>query len=82
MTLEELLARVLREPVAKLTEDVGPRTLKSWDSLQHLELITAVEKQYNVRFTAAEILSIDSVGKMRQILLQKGCDCPVRPSAR
>jgi acyl carrier protein len=72
MKLEELFATVLREPVSTLSNEASPTTIRSWDSLRHIELVMAAEAQYGVRFETSEVVTIRSLGGMRELLQRKG----------
>ncbi|HSA80026.1 MAG TPA: acyl carrier protein [Geminicoccaceae bacterium] len=72
MQLEELFAKVLREPVTSLSAESSPKTMTSWDSLRHIELIMSAEAEYGVSFTTSEVTTIRTLGCMRELLLQKG----------
>jgi acyl carrier protein len=72
MTLEELFARTLGEPVGLFSDDSSPATVRSWDSLRHIELVMAAEAAYGVRFETAEVATIRTFGCMRGILRRKG----------
>ncbi len=72
MQLENLFANLLQEPLESINDDTSPRNTKSWDSLKHLELVMAVEGAYSVQFTMAEIVGLNSVGRVRELLRMKG----------
>jgi acyl carrier protein len=72
MSIEELFASVLAVPAASLNDEASPATIKNWNSLGHLNLITAMEDIYGVSFSSAEIRSIKSLGGARAILQAKG----------
>jgi acyl carrier protein len=72
MKLEELFAAILREPVSMLTNQASPATVRSWDSLRHIELVMAAETEYGVQFETSEVVTIRTLGCMRELLQQKG----------
>jgi acyl carrier protein len=72
MKLEELFATILREPVSVLSNEASPATVRSWDSLRHIELVMAAETQYGVQFETSEVVTIRTLGCMRELLQQKG----------
>ena len=72
MRLEELFASVLQEPAATLSDAASPTTHRSWDSLRHIELVMAAEAQYGVQFATSEVVTIRTLGCMRERLQQKG----------
>jgi acyl carrier protein len=72
MSLNQLLATVLKVDEQSVTEDTSAKNLKAWNSLRHVELVMAIEKQYQLRFTAAEVVALQSVRQIREILGKRG----------
>jgi acyl carrier protein len=70
--LREIFASVLQEPIEKITDDAGPRTLRSWDSLRHVELVIEVESSFGVSFKPSEVFAINSFQGFRNALIRKG----------
>ena len=48
-----------------------PQDINGWDSLAHIRLIVAIEKSFCLRFTAAEISSLENVGQIAELILKK-----------
>jgi acyl carrier protein len=42
-----------------------------WDSLNHVNVILAVEKKYNIRFKNLEILRLKNVGDLQKLVNSK-----------
>ncbi len=55
---------ILDEGDVALTEKSTADDVEGWDSLTHVELVAAVEKQFKIRFTAKEIQSWKNIGEM------------------
>ena len=72
--LHEVIAKALRVAADSVADETSPETLKRWDSLHHLDLMTAVEDAYGVRFSTAEVLRATSVAEIRRLLREKGVD--------
>jgi len=70
--LDERLATVfeavLGPEASRLSEEDGPGAIASWDSVNHLNLVLAVEAEFGVRFTTSEIPDLLSIGKIRERL--------------
>ncbi len=45
---------------------------KGWDSLKNMEIILSVESCFGVRFTAKELLTLNSVSSIYSCLQKKG----------
>ena len=54
----------------RLTEGTTAADIEDWDSLMHVTLCVAVEKQFRVRLNAMQIARLDNVGKMVDLLLE------------
>ncbi|MFO7445103.1 MAG: acyl carrier protein [Ignavibacteriaceae bacterium] len=42
-----------------------------WDSLSHINVILAVEKEYGVRFKGTEVLRLKSIGDLQKLVDSK-----------
>ncbi|GAB1694968.1 acyl carrier protein [Krasilnikovia sp. M28-CT-15] len=68
---DEIVAAQLDLPADELSDDLGPRTLASWTSLKHIQLVAAIEDEFGVKLVAREIRSIRTVGDLRRIVAGK-----------
>ena len=73
-TLHVIVARALRVPVASIFDESSPETLRRWDSLSHLDLMTEIEEAYGVTFSTADMVRAQSVGQIRRLLREKGIE--------
>ena len=46
-------------------------TVNGWDSLAHMELVLKIEKEFEIRFEAREIMVIESLGQMIELVSTK-----------
>lgn len=47
-----------------LNDQTTANDIIEWDSLAHIHLIVAIERQFEIRFTSKEMQSWDNVGEM------------------
>ena len=51
-------------------ETVAPE-VPGWDSLNHVNVILAVEKHFGIRFKGVEILKLKNIGDLQQLVNTK-----------
>ena len=78
MTREEIFGK-LNEVFRDVFEDdditVGDATtaddIEDWDSLEHINLINAIEQEFGIKFNMGQIVSMKNVGEMVTIIESK-----------
>lgn len=55
---------VFDDDTLHITPDMTANDVDGWDSLSHVNLITAVEAKFNLRFTQKELLKQKNVGDL------------------
>jgi acyl carrier protein len=66
--LVKTAASVLRLPCEQVSNDTAMGQCPSWDSLNHFNLILAVEQAFGVRFSSAVIPDLTSIRALREEL--------------
>jgi acyl carrier protein len=51
-----------------------PTEVPNWDSLGHVQLVEAMQKEFGVEFAVSEIMEMEDVGKIREILARHGIE--------
>jgi acyl carrier protein len=73
--LAERLQRIFRETFNDDTIEIfGQMTAKDlaeWDSINHIALVLAIEKEFDVRLNASEVGKLENVGAMIDLLVGK-----------
>lgn len=46
--------------------------IEDWDSLEHINLIEAVEQEFRMRFKMKEVSGMKDVGEMADIIFERG----------
>jgi acyl carrier protein len=68
--LREIFADVFlfTEP---LTPRTGPDDVPKWDSLRHIELVSAIEQTYKISLSMDEMMEMVSVGDIQKVLARR-----------
>jgi acyl carrier protein len=69
--IKELMANIFEVEVSDIGEDASPENIESWDSLKHMNLIVALEEEFNVQFTDEEMLQMLNFQLISLILKEK-----------
>ena len=66
--LAELMADILDVKVAEVTPDTVRDGHPTWDSFNHLRLMTAIEEEFGIQFSMDEIEAIETAGQLDALL--------------
>jgi acyl carrier protein len=71
-TVEEVVSRVFGVERASVNESSSPESVEGWDSMGHLNLVAALEKNFNVSIDIGDVIEMVNVQRIREILLAYG----------
>ncbi len=69
--LNEVFQDVFDDGSIEISESTTADDIDGWDSLEHITLISAVEKAFKMRFTMKEVSGMKNVGEMIDILAER-----------
>jgi acyl carrier protein len=69
--LQPIFQDVLDQPELVVTSRSSAQTVEDWDSLAHVNLVTAIEKHFKVRFALGELQELKDVGDMVALIHRK-----------
>lgn len=72
--IKNVMCAVFEVPVADITDEASPDTIESWDSLNHMNLVLALEEEFGVQFTDEEIVELMNYPLIKLILSKKSKD--------
>jgi acyl carrier protein len=55
-------------PADKITAESSPETIERWDSVQHLNLVLALEEKVNVQFEPEDIEQMKNIGAVATLV--------------
>lgn len=69
--VQSIFQDVLDNDDIELSTETTAEDVEEWDSLSHIQLIVAIEKEFKIKFTSKEILSWGNIGEMLDCILAK-----------
>ena len=55
-------------PADQITTESSPETIGNWDSMQHLNLVLAIEEKFGVQFDPEDIEHMNNVGAVATLV--------------
>lgn len=69
--LNEIFRDVFDDESIEVLENTTADDIEDWDSLEHINLVVAIEKQFKMKFTMGEVTTMKNVGEMVDIILSR-----------
>ena len=69
--VNDIFIDVLDNDDVVLNYETQAKDVEDWDSLNHIQLVVAIEKHFQLKFTSLEIQSWKNVGDMLDTIISK-----------
>ena len=73
-TLNEVFQDVFDDESITVNEETTADDFEDWDSLEHINLIAAVEQEFGMKFTMGQVVTMKNVGEMADIIMSQIAD--------
>ncbi len=70
--LEKIFSQALNLPLEQVQETLSYRSVPQWDSISHMALVAALEKEFGIFMETQDVIDLSSVAKGREILKKYG----------
>ena len=72
LRLNAVFRDVFGDDSLSVTPDTTSDDIEDWDSIEHINLIAAVESEFAMRFKMREVSGMKNVGEMIAIIQERG----------
>ena len=72
--LTEIFRETFDDESIVLNRDLAAKDVKDWNSFNHINLMIAIETEFDVVLQPQEVQAAGSVGDLVDLLKTKGCD--------
>ena len=69
--INEVFRDVFEDDDITVTDETTADDIEDWDSLEHINLINAIEQEFGIKFSMGQIVSMKNVGEMADIIMEK-----------
>lgn len=66
--LNRVFQEVFDDDEIEITDGTTAADIDEWDSLMHITLVVAIEKEFGIRLNAAEVGKLENVGAMLRLI--------------
>lgn len=70
-TLNEIFCNVFDDESIVLQDSTNANDIEDWDSLEQINLIVAIENEFQMMFDIEEINELANVGQMADLIIRK-----------
>lgn len=69
--LNQVFEDVFDDEEIRVDDSTTSEDIEDWDSLEHINLIVAVEQKFGMKFNMGEVTTMKNVGEMADIILKR-----------
>jgi acyl carrier protein len=69
--LKQVILQELQLDDFPLSDETVAPQVPGWDSLSHVRILAAVEREYGIRFRGLEVLRLKNVGELQALVERK-----------
>ena len=69
--LQKIILKELNLDSFDFKDETTANQVPGWDSFNHINVILAVEKDYNIHFKGLEILKVKNIGELQKLVDSK-----------
>ena len=70
-TLNGVFQDVFDDTSITVNDKTTSEDIEDWDSLEHINLIAAVEQEFGMKFSMGQVVTMKNVGEMADIILSQ-----------
>ena len=72
--MNEIFRNVFDDESIVLNDETNANDIEDWDSLEQINLIVAIENEFEMMFDMTEVADLANVGEMVDLILSKEAD--------
>ena len=69
--VQDIFRDIFDEDDMVIEDKTNSDGVEEWDSLNHINLVSAIEKEFEIRFALRELMALKDVGSMIDLMVEK-----------
>lgn len=69
--LQEIFRDIFDDEELVIQDSTNSSNIEDWDSLNHINLVVAIESEFNIKFELEELSNLKDVGAMIDLIMVK-----------
>jgi acyl carrier protein len=69
--VQDIFRDIFDEDGMVIENSTNSDDVEEWDSLNHINLVSAIEKEFEIRFALGELMALKDVGSMIDLMVEK-----------
>lgn len=69
--VQQVFQNLFDDTLLIIDSDTTADDIEEWDSLTHIDLIVAIEKEFKIKFSTAEVTGMKNVGDLLNLIERK-----------
>lgn len=69
--INEVFQEIFDDESILVSEETTSDDIEDWDSLEHINLVVAIEKRFGIKFNMEEVNRFKNVGEMANLIAER-----------
>ena len=69
--VQDIFRDIFDEEDMVIEDKTSSDDIEEWDSLNHINLVSAIEVEFKIKFTLGELMALKDVGSMIDLMVEK-----------
>ena len=69
--VQNIFRDIFDEEQLIINDSTNSDDIEDWDSLNHINLVSSIEREFKIKFALGELLALKDVGAMIDLMLKK-----------
>jgi len=69
--VQDIFRDIFDEEDMVIEDKTSSDDIEEWDSLNHINLVSAIEVEFKIKFTLGELMALKDVGAMVNLIVEK-----------